>query len=352
MNYKTPPNYPPTQNAQPITIISKHHGWRTLSGIQTSDYFAYRRAIQNGCHLQQVSFILRHPEEMICDLSNLDTIYNGMYHSDIAAIWNYLDSSTWKIKRDGVGRVEGDGLSPEIAIYGPSELILKDMKNSLVNEAFSHHQYDQISSATDNRSWGIAKNRLLINSSVQTIDFHNQFCAYYSKYVSHEHWDNCSAFNTRYIYEDHEIWRQIEKISTNKLFLLSAGLPLALGYIAATGDNHIYFSEIHRQNDASLLNKDVSFDGIFPLPTSPNESWLVIDKAYTGGSLRQAANAIRTKYGYDIEVKTIALFPKSFGAFMGADYAVYAGKLFNVKAYAPRLNRDLWHLQLLVETPT
>ncbi|WP_300730251.1 phosphoribosyltransferase [Pseudomonas sp.] len=192
----------------------------------------------------------------------------------------------------------------------------------------------------------------MINTSAQTIDFHNIFCDFYSKYVSHEHWDSCSAFNTRYIYEDHEVWHQINKISKNKLFILSAGLPLALGYMAATGDEHIYFSEIHRQNDAGILNKDNSFHGIFPTPKKPNDTWLIIDKSYTGGSLRQAANTIRAQYGYDIEIKTVALFPKTFSAFIAADYAVYAGKLFDVRDYASLLDRDSWHLQLLNVEPT
>lgn len=352
MSFKTTLNYPPDQNAHPITIISERHGWRTLSGIQASDYFAYRRAIQNGCHLQSISFALRHPEAMVRDLSNLDSIYNGLCCNDISAIWNYLDSITRKIKCDGVGRIKGDDLSPEIAIYGPSESIIKNLKTSLVTEAFLHHKHDLISSAPDSFSRGVAKKRLLINSGTQVLNFYNQFCAFYSKYVSHEQWDNCSVFNINCIYEDHEIWRQIEKIATNKLFLLSAGLPLALGYMAATGDNSVYLSEVHRQNDASILNKDIEFDGIFPVPSLPSEPWVVIDKAYTGGSLRQAANAIRIKYGYDIEIKTVALFPKSFSAFMGADYAVYAGKLFDVKVYASLLNRELWHLQLLAEDPT
>ncbi|MEG0635950.1 MAG: hypothetical protein RR517_25880, partial [Pseudomonas sp.] len=81
----------------------------------------------------------------------------------------------------------------------------------------------------------------------------------------------------------------------------------------------------------------------------PQSSWVVIDKAYTGGSIRHAANVIRETYGYDTEIKTVALFPKSFGALMGADYAVYAGRLFNVKEHASRLDRDNWHTQLIMD---
>lgn len=349
MDYANPPLFPLSQRTSFITIISEHHGWRTLSGVQTSDYYAYRNAIRDGCHLQRACFDLRHPEEMVCDLSNLEPIYNGMCGDDIVKIWEYLNSSTRRMKGGGVRRIEGDGLSPEIAISGPSKSHLIKLKHSLVSEAFADLRRDVLPPATTKETIrGVTKNRLLINASTETMEFHNRFCAFYSKYISYDHWDSSCALNTRYIYEDHAVWRQIEKISKNKLFLLSAGLPLALGYLAATGDQNIFFSEIHRQNDSSLLDRDIAFQEIFPIPNSSNDPWLIIDKAYTGGSLRQAANAIRKRFGYDIEVKTVALFPKSFSAFMSADYAVYAGKLFDVRAYAPRLDRDFWHTQLIM----
>lgn len=41
------------QRTNSVTIISEHHGWRTLSGVQTSDYYIYRNAIHNGCHLKE-----------------------------------------------------------------------------------------------------------------------------------------------------------------------------------------------------------------------------------------------------------------------------------------------------------
>jgi hypothetical protein len=352
MHQENPALHSLNQRTNSITIISEHHGWRTLSGVQTNDYYTYRNAILNGCHLQRASFELRHPEEMICDLSNLEPIYNGMSGQEIVRIWDYLNLSTRKISATEACRINGDGLSPEIAISGPSKTQLRILKNKLVNEAFTRTRRDEPPALINKTTRGITKNRPLINTSNETLEFHNRFCAFYSKYISHDHWDSCSVLNTRYIYEDHTIWSQIEKISTNKLFLLSAGLPIALGYLAATGDSNIFFSEVHRQNDSSLLSRTNAFQDIFPPLTSSNEPWLIIDKAYTGGSLKQAANTIRKKLGYHIEVKTVALFPKSFSAFMSADYAVYAGKLFEVKSCAPRLNRNLWHIQLIMEEST
>ena len=348
MRHPSSPYDRKNKSTTPITIISEHHGWRKLSGIQTNDYHTYRTAIKHGCFLQQTSFDLRHPEEMICDLSNIDSIYRNLSNDELLTIWHYLNSSTLKIKKHGVTRIEGNDLSPEIAIAGPSKAILKNLKKTLLRDAFLHIKPNSIL-PPQSLNRGISKNRLLINSSTETINFYNDFCAFYSTFISHEHWDSCTVFNTRYIYEDHNIWHQIKTISKNKLFLLSAGLPLALGYMAATGDPHVHFSEIHRQNDASILAKNRVFQGVFPPPTTPRDSWLIIDKSYTGGTLRKAANTIRIKYGYNVVVKTVALFPKSFSAFMSADYAVYAGKLFDVRACASLLDRNIWHLQLLGE---
>ena len=335
------------QYTTPITIISEHHGWRTLSGVKTNDYYTYRHALQNGCHLQRASFDLRHPEEMLCDLSNLERIYNGMTEQAVVQTWDYLDAWTRNWNHGEICRVQGDGLSPEIAIAGPSKSRLIEVKKALINQALSY--VHRVVPHTDKPEAvrGINKDVPLITTSDDVLNFHNKFCAFYSKFISHEHWNSSNSLNTRYIYENHKIWHVIEKLSKNKLFLLSAGLPLALGYMAATGDKNVFFSEIHRQNDASILSRSNIFRGVFPTPPLTNDSWLIIDKSYTGGSLIQAANLIRSNLGYNVNIKTVALFPKSLGAFMSADYAIYAGRIFEVKDYASKLDRKNWHKQLI-----
>jgi len=337
------------QNLTLTTIISEYHAWRTLSGLQTNDYYVYRNAIHSGCHLQRTLFELRHPEVMICDLSNLEPAFNCMSDLQIVKTWHQINSAIDQSKLKGIRKILGDGLTPEIAISGPCKQKLFEFKTQLINKILPTSAKQKQPATTHPTIRGISKNRLLINTNDNTINFHNRFCAFYSAYISHEHWDNCLTLNTRYIYEDHPIWHKIKTLSKNKLFLLSAGLPLALGYLAATGDEKIFFSEIHRQNDASLLTRDSEFLDIFPHSEITNEPWLIIDKSYTGGSLRQAAKMIRKKLGYDADIKTLALFPKTFSAFMSADYAVYGGKLFEVRLYASRLNRETWHTQLIAE---
>ncbi|MDF9774729.1 hypothetical protein [Pseudomonas baetica] len=349
---RTPPlPYFKNSNSNLITIISEHHAWRTLSGVQTNDYYAYRKALLNGCHLQKASFELRHPEVMIYDLSNIEPNFNYLSDEEIVNTWSYLNLRTSQLNSSELRKIKGDGLSPEIAISGPSKHLLLEYKNSLIREALSNFSHNRQFSSMKPTIRGIAKNRLLIATNDETIDFHNRFCEFYSGYISHEHWDSSLALNTRYIYEHHAIWHKIKTIAKNKIFLLSAGLPLALGYLATTGDRNIFFSEIHRQNDPSLLTRDNDFLDIFPLTSSSNEPWLIIDKAYTGGSLRAAANMLRKKLGYELDVKTLALFPKTFSAFMSADYAVYAGKLYEVRSHASRLDRENWHTQLITEQP-
>ncbi|WP_434695637.1 hypothetical protein [Pseudomonas sp. Z1-14] len=334
MKHANPTSHTSDHHTVPITIISRHHAWRTLSGVKTNDYYTYRHAIQNGCHLQRASFDLRHPEEMVCDLSNLERIYDGMTEQAVVRIWDYLDVWTRNWAHGEICRVRGDGLSPEIAIAGPSKSRLIEVKKSLIKQAFLHLRKGIFPTNEPGAVRGINKDLPLINMSDATLNFHNKFCAFYSRYISHEHWNSSSSLNTRFIYEDHDIWHEIEQISNNKLFLLSAGLPLALGYMTATGDSNVFFSEIHRQNDAGMLSRNNAFRDIFPTPPLTDESWLIIDKSYTGGSLIQAANLIRSTLGYKVNIKTLALFPKSFGAFMSADYAVYAGRLYEVKTHA------------------
>ncbi|MCP2019744.1 UNVERIFIED_ORG: hypothetical protein J2Y84_004585 [Pseudomonas reinekei] len=351
MKHTPPSPYSKDSSSSFITIISEHHAWRTLSGVQTNDYYAYRNALLNGCHLQKASFELRHPEVMIYDLSNIEPIFNYLSDDEVVNTWKYLNLRTSQLNSSELRKIKGDGLSPEIAISGPSKPLLLEYKKSLIREALSNIPHNKQFLSIESTIRGIAKNRLLIATNDETMDFHNRFCAFYSEYISHEHWHSSLALNTRYIYENHAIWHKIKTIAKNKLFLLSAGLPLALGYLATTGDRNIFFSEIHRQNDPSLLTRDDEFLDIFPHTSSSNESWLIIDKSYTGGSLRAASNMIRKKLGYELEIKTLALFPKTFSAFMSADYAIYAGKLFEVRSYASRLDRENWHTQLITEQP-
>ncbi|MEG0635906.1 MAG: hypothetical protein RR517_25650, partial [Pseudomonas sp.] len=252
----------------PITIISEQHCWRTLGGLNTNDYFAYKNALSDGCHLQSASFNLRHPEEMICDLSNLEAPFDVLSAGEIIHIWNVLKQLTCALESNGVRRIDGDGLSPEIAISGPSKNELTVLKNVLLSKAAELTGFDKRPCKAE-RSRGLGKRRLLIDAKQTTIDFHNAFCAFYSQFVLPSHWEADKIFNTRFIYDEHPIWKQIEQLGTNKLFVLGAGLPLALSYLDSTDDRNVFFSEVHRQNDATLLGKFSLFEDIYPRPDHP-----------------------------------------------------------------------------------
>ncbi|MNV57880.1 hypothetical protein D3C71_1502300 [compost metagenome] len=99
-----------SSNSTLVTIISEHHAWRTLSGVQTNDYYAYRNALLNGCHLQKASFELRHPEVMIYDLSNIEPDFDYLSDDEIINTWKYLNLRTSKLNSIELRKIKGDGL--------------------------------------------------------------------------------------------------------------------------------------------------------------------------------------------------------------------------------------------------
>src|SRR5699024_12763039 len=70
--------------------------------------------------------------------------------------------------------------------------------------------------------------------------------------------------NQDLIYQNHMVWVEIQKLAENKLFILTAGLPIALGYMNSTMDNNIHFTEVHRQNDPYQMYRRKTFNSIYP----------------------------------------------------------------------------------------
>lgn len=331
-----------------ITIVSEKHCWRTLGGVETDSYLKVREAVRNGCHLQSASFVLRHPEVMLCDLSNLERPLSLCATQMIEIVHAQLDAATRAQRQLGeFRRIHGNGLNPEIAISGSSKSELERFKSALLAEVFGATNISAAFANTPHSARGLERASLLVESSLQTQDLYNDFCAYYGRYITPAHWRHCSALNLKLIYSPHEIWSKLTALADHKLFILSAGLALGAAYVEATRDRPIYFTEVHRQNDPSALHRVEDFDEIYPDPRVAHGSWLVVDKAYTGGSLRLAAKRLRKCLGYDVPIRTVALFPKSLEAVAAADYVVYAGRLIDVRSVIGGLKPSNWHLQLL-----
>lgn len=163
------------QNLTLTTIISEHHAWRTLSGLQTNDYYVYRNAIHSGCHLQRTFFELRHPEVMICDLSNLEPAFNCMSDLQIVKTWHQINSAIDQSKFEDIRKILGDGLTPEIAISGPCKQKLFDFKTQLINKILPKSTKHRQPATQQPTTRGISKNRLLIILTITPLTFTTVF---------------------------------------------------------------------------------------------------------------------------------------------------------------------------------
>jgi hypothetical protein len=337
----------PHSAVEDVTILSEKHCWRTLGGLITENYLAAQSAIKDGCHLQAAQFTLRHPEVMLCDLSNVSFPLNTYPHDIIEASFDAIRAEVYlHAKNPEYNLIHGDDLAPEIAVSGSSSATLQRQKELLIEKIYTEIGITSNFRCSNANRRGIEKKTPIISAKSKVLEMYSGFCSYYSQFVQFGQWDASPVFNLQYIYDDHEVWRQIANLGDNKAFVLTAGLPLALGYVNATNDDNIFFTEVHRQNDASMMQKKIAFSGLIPEPPKQG-TWVVIDKAYSGGSIVYAKRLLRTILGNDAKIVTVALFPKSLEAFASADYAVYAGRLIRVLDVIHELTGNFWHKQLL-----
>jgi len=289
---------------------------------------------------------------MICDLSNVE----GQLGRCTSAVIDSVHSTMSEIVDDflgtenssSMGRIIGDGLNTEIAIYGPTKDGLECAKKTVYGRLGAQMNLDLHAIHDSFEARGISKTASLVSVDETVLRAYADLCRFYSQFVQFGAHDDAQIFRQRQIYSNHRVWKEIAGLATNKLFILSAGLPIALGYMNSTLDERVFYTEIHRQNDAGVLDKLRDFEGVYPDPVPfKKESWIVIDKAYTGGSIDHAKRHLRSILGKEAQISSLALFPKSFKAFASADYAVYAGRLIEVKKIISELDPENWHRQLL-----
>lgn len=295
---------------------------------------------------------MRYPEVMLCDLSNVERPLSE-YDSEVIDKAYSLINEYCNIALENHGggyaaRIRGDDLRPEIAASAPTRAELQWFKQEVLNRL----QVDllRLSPRPAGRydARGLYKNKPLIEASDRTIDFHNEVSSFYSRYLDRSEFNGASAFSPQSVYEHHPVWHQVSDLGASKLFVLSAGFPLGLGYMDCTGDRSVFFTEVHRQNDSAALGRRRGFSEIFPdVSAHQSKSWVVIDKAYSGGSLEFARKLLQMRFGSSTHVVTVALFPKSLSAVASADYMVYAGRLIRVKDVIQELDAQNWHRQLL-----
>lgn len=335
-----------------IKIISRQHCWRTLGGVITNDQYEYKRHLKNGCQLQNILFTMRNAEEMIIDLSNLNEPFSLMSSFVILTAWNninnnindYLNKIEAQFKN--IRKITGYGLDPEIAISGVSKAELEEIVSIIISKTINHIDVYSVNNSYNAR--GIHKTRLMKSLPEDTVKVYDNFRYEYSKNISIGALEDCPTLHIQKIYENHQVWKEIKEIAKNKLFIISAGIPLALAYHAATQDKNIFFCEVHRQNDNTHLYKINEPVGIYPTPDKLNkESWVIIDKSYTGGSIQRAYKFLITSLGYDTNILKLSVFPKTLQAFSSSDFSIYAGRLIKVRQIIARLKSHTWHKQLL-----
>jgi hypothetical protein len=331
-----------------LTIVSEQHCWRTLGGFETTDFAEASQAMREGCDLQQVVYRLRHGEEMLVDLSNPGGRLARCSAQAIEEINTLVPGIVDRMHvSNSVRRIVGEDLGAELAYSARYDWELTALRQSVFSYLEENHAELLEPVQPPLFAKGIQKKRDLYAAPQNVMDDYNAFRAFYSEFVQPGFWPSHKALNQSLIYENHSVWKSLEKLGDNKMFILSAGLALAYGYQAATLDDQIFFCEFHRQNDSSAMTRTRDFKGIFGAHPPKSGSWLVVDKAYTGGSIRAAAKLIREEYGYDTVVKSVALFPKSLSALASSEYAVFAGRLFHVPSIIGRLRIEDWPLELL-----
>lgn len=331
-----------------VTLINEHHCQRSVGAYRFSDFARARSAIMAGGHLQEISLTIRHPESMLCDLSNLDMPLALWPKAMIEQVFRAIDAAVpAKGQFGGVRRITGDDLKPEIAISGPSREALEKWRREFLPDTLAVH--GQAPTSDEEVPRGLQKSRPLVDASDLTHRLLREFTLYYSQFVHPAYWNEHPALNLQRLYCDHRVWRELASLPGRKLFVLSAGLSLGLSYTASSGDGDISFTELHRQNDANQLGRVSSFAGVYPEMQNERD-WVVIDKSYSGGTIDAAAAILRARSRRRINIIRVALFPKSLQALRRADYAVYAGRIFRCSEVVPALSEDNWHLELLRAT--
>ena len=328
-----------------ITLKSTAHYNRTVNGIKLDNVQDLNRAIQNGCGLQEVNYILRYPEVMLCDLSNPEFPLNLCDNDTIVDCYNLINLKLDKsLENTNFTRIFGDNLKAEIAINGPSKEELIDFKEKFLSEIYRKLGiYSKVYLDLFN-SKGLHPIRNIDSISLEAQREYTNLIDKYKEYIKPEAYSNIKLFNINNVYQNHMVWADIQKMSDFKLFILTAGLPLALGYVNSTQDCNIFFTEVHRQNDPYQLYRKELFDFIHP---SLNQTGKVaiIDKMYTGGSINQVADSLNVLDG--ISVVKVGLFPKAYDSLKTVDYVVYGGRLIDSQHLITNCTEEDWHIKAL-----
>jgi hypothetical protein len=329
--------------------MSTAHNARTLGGVELESASDCLSAIGDGYSIQAVKFTLRKPEYMLSDLANPARPVSMLSSEDIQRYHELIREALGTENPELQSRlITGAGLNTEIALYG-------DNKESLLKEGprvqeralrmFSLEQRFQIHNPFYAR--GIQKTRQMETLYTQTKAEYAALREQLAPFYIDEFQKYVNVFNLKAVYANHAIWQQLRQLGGNFVFILNSGAAIYLSMVNSTGFMPALFLEIHRQNDAYELFRRQDIDVLVRGAPDPTKPFVIVDIAYTGGSLIAARKSIHERYGDHVDVKTVGLFPKSYEAVKRLDYCVYAGRLIDLseRNFTP-LN---WHNELLFE---
>ncbi|WP_349370241.1 hypothetical protein [Salinarimonas sp.] len=143
------------------------------------------------------------------------------------------------------------------------------------------------------------------------------------------------------------MWSQIASLGDAHCYVLGGGLAISLAMMESGCLKPKIFVEFHLQNDANALlrNRESDVQINFGLRSSDQpECIVVVDKVYSGGSLRLAAERMSKLYPAARVIK-VGLFPKSLEGVESCDYVVFGGALLDVSYFDGRSGGP-WHYAL------
>ncbi|WP_367714301.1 hypothetical protein AB2N04_01040 (plasmid) [Nitratireductor sp. GISD-1A_MAKvit] len=329
--------------------MSTAHNARTLGGVILERASDCLEAVQSGYSIQAVKFTLRKPEFMLSDLSNPSQLISLLSSEDIRLYHDLIREALEAESAELRSRIiTGSGLKTEIALYGQDQESLQKEGQRVQERAlklFGLEKRLQVHNPFCSR--GIAKSRSMDSLYSQTLSEYHKICGELAPYYIEEFRKYVSVFNLKTVYANHAVWQKIRDLGHNFVFILNSGLRFYLSMINSTGLFPAAFFEVHRQNDAYELFRRRDVDMIQTGELDRAKPTVIIDIAYTGGSILRAREMIEERLGPGAQIVTVGLFPKSFEAVNRLDYCVYAGRLIRLseRRYSPL---D-WHTELLLE---
>ncbi|MEE9217128.1 MAG: hypothetical protein V3U32_06795 [Anaerolineales bacterium] len=327
-------------------IWSSAHCHRRVQGIRVSSLDQVSKALSLGYQLQSVDLMLRYPEEIVLEIGNPEPPLCLCPVTFLRKAFLYLQEKVPTVcNGSSVTTIVGAGLHSEICICGPNRDELAALKQGLLEDCYQHFKINHQASSTPYYGKGIHRTRPISTLPQDLRRFEDRVVDWYAHQFLTEYRHLLKLNRLSQVYQRHDTWSRIADLGEHKIFVLTAGLALALGYMNSTGDRAVSFFEVHRQNDAFHLFRKRLSNEIYPeVPDSA--TYVIIDKAYTGKSILAAREQLIQSVG-KAKIATVGLFPKSYGALKNLDFIVFAGHLLTTADILPRCSAASWHMDLL-----